>query len=154
MSNNTPVRHGRITVSIPEGWEDDTTVSFLGPVKDHPIAGTIPSSERSRSTLGVSIERLPVGITGPKDFLERLGEGLKAAGTKLRDVKLEPFEMGGKKGFIADREVELTDGRIRQLMAAVIIGKDVVLATAAADSLVFEREQASLRELLAAVRID
>lgn len=154
MSSNTSVRHGRITVSVPSGWEDDTTVSFLGPVKEHAGSGAIPISERSRSTFGVSVERLPVGITGPKDFLQRLAEGLKAAGARLREVELKPFEVGGKKGFLADREVELPDGKIRQLMAAVIIGADVVLATAAADAAVFEQEKAGLLEMLAGVRID
>lgn len=154
MSNLASVRHGRITVSVPSGWEDDTTVSFLGPVKQHAGSGAIPLSERSRSTFGVSVERLPAGILGPRDFLERLGEGLKAAGARLRDLALEPFEVGGRQGYLADREVELPDGKIRQLMAAVIVGPDVVLATTAADAAVFEHEKASLLEMLAAVRID
>lgn len=148
------VRHGRITVSVPEGWEDDTTVAFLGPVKEHAGSGVVPTSERSRSTLGVSVERLPAGIADAKEFLSRLGEGLKAAGTRLREISLEPFTVGGRAGFMVDREVEMPDGKIRQLMAAVIIGADVVLATAAADAAVFEREQAGLREVLAAVRVE
>ena len=154
MPGLASVRHGRITGAVPEGWEDDTTVSFLGPVKEHAGSGAIPTSERSRSTLGVSIERLPAGIADAREFLQRLGEGLKAAGTRFRELKLEPFDVGGKKGFLADREVELPDGRIRQLMAAVVIGSDVLLATAAADAAVFEKERAGLVALLASVRVD
>jgi hypothetical protein len=154
MSKQVTVRHGRITVAVPEGWEDDTTVSLLGPLKQHAGSAAVPTIESSRSTLVVSIERLPPGIAGAQQFLQRLGDGLKAAGTRLREHGLEQFEMSGKPGFIADREVELPDGKIRQLSAAVVLGGDVVLATAAADSAVFERERRGLVELLAAVRVE
>ena len=154
MSHSISVRHGRITLSVPEGWEDDTTVSMLGPVKPHSGSGVIPTTERSRTTLGVSVERLPSGIRDAQDFLKRLGEGLKAAGARIRDVGFEPFEVGGRKGHLVEREVEVADGKIRQLMAAVIIGPDVVLATAAADAAVFETEKTGLRALLAGVQVD
>ena len=148
------VRHGRISVAVPAGWEDDTTVSFLGPVKEHASAGAVPGSERSRPTFAVSLERLPLGIADAEDFLKQLGEGLTAAGARLRDVEVRAFEMGGRKGALADREVTLPDGRLRQLSAAVVVGGDVVLATAAADAAVFEQQKATLLEMLAAVKVE
>jgi hypothetical protein len=154
MSKLVEVEHGRVTLAVPEGWVDESTVSFSSPTAEGLAAPLSPKQAPAyRSTLNVTVEPLPEGVADARALLEGIGESLRGAGVTCEDVAWrEDFSMGGRAGALVERKVILHDTPARQLMAAAIVGDNAVVASAATAETEIERERSVLEELLGQVR--
>ncbi len=147
------VTHGRFTVQVPEGWRDETTITFVAPPKQGlaaPLSGKAASS--FVSNLNVTVEKMPEGIDGARGFLSAMGDALRDAGADITDVSVEDFRMGGRPAALAERKVRLGGQAVRQLTAAMIIDDSVVVASAATSESAASKERGTLVNMLENLR--
>lgn len=148
-STNVPVTHGRLTIHLPAGWHDESTVTFVAPVAQGlaaPLTGK--KAPAYASNVNVTIEGLPDGVDDPQAFLQAMGDALREAGASIDDVRIEAFQMGGRTGALAERKVALGGQAIRQYTAVVFIERNVIVASASTSESEAAKERKTLLGIL------
>lgn len=148
------VQHGNITLDVPRGWVDSSSIVYVAP----PATGLGASltgrpAPSYRSTITVSVEQRPGELVTPHAFLGSLGDALRTAGVEVSDLSIEPFVMGDREGSLATRRVRLDGQLVRQWTAVVYIGPNVVVATASTTESEAAEHAPELLRLLSSVRV-
>jgi hypothetical protein len=156
MTKYASVQHGRFTIDVPEGWADDSTLSFTAPIAEGLAAPLSPKqAPKFQSNLHITVELRPDGLEDAVQFLQLYGDSLRQAGAELEDVAPPAaFDMGGRAGAIVERRVKLNNEAVRQLTAAVFLEHNIIVASANTSESEATREVPRLREILSRVRYE
>lgn len=147
------VRHGRLTLEIPEGWADESTVTYAAPVQEALTAALAAKRAPTyRSNLSVSVELKPDEMKTALEFLKGVGDALREQGIEIKDLKSGPFELGDHEGAVIERRVNLGGQIVRQWSAAAFIGPNVLIATASTAESEASKHEKLLLHLLGQVR--
>lgn len=153
--NTATHRYGRVSVTAPTDWADETTIVLTSPTRQGlsaPLSGKAAPS--FRETLTVTNDARTGDITDPATYLQRMTSVLRQSGVAVEELDLSPFDFTDRKGACMERRVELNGTVVRQLTGAVFVDERVVVATASTlESQAVARRDA-IRELLAGVRAD
>jgi len=138
-----PVRHGAFVISVPLGWADESTMSFMAPKADALAAPLSPKPALSYSSnVHVTLEQRPEGDLDASAFLDIMREGLLEAGAFVEDVRPPAsFKMAGREGAMVERRATLNNQAVRQIVAAVFLEHNIIVASAATSEAEIEREQ-------------
>jgi hypothetical protein len=108
MTSNNTLRHGPLTIPIPEGWFDASQVVVMG-----------PEEEGFRSSLVVSVEP-----AGPKEtaqqFAARMLPGVRKVAPGFTLVEEKAASFGGKDGVLREYTFTVEGARVAQLQFYVV----------------------------------
>jgi hypothetical protein len=149
-------KYGRLTLDVPDGWQDESTLLFVTP----PAAGmAAPLSGRAaesfRANVSVSVQPLVEGDpTEPRAYLEAATALLRAHGAAFEDAGASSITIGGRAGWAMERVLEHGGRLVRQLTAVAIADGRAVIATASCEASRAAAELAALRTFVERIRID
>jgi hypothetical protein len=148
------VQHGKLTLDVPRGWVDNSSIVYVAP----PATGLGASlsgrpAPSYRSNVTVSVEQRPDALATPREFLGSLGDALRRAGLEVSDLSTTPFVMSDRKGALATRRVRLDGQLVRQWTAVVYLGPNVIVATASTTESEAAKDEPELLRLLGSVRV-
>ncbi|MEM6732720.1 MAG: hypothetical protein AAF658_14265 [Myxococcota bacterium] len=148
------MRHGRMTIEIPEDWFDDSDLLFESP----PVRGVaVPLSGKPapehRSNVSVNFEPKPDGIDNVQQYAEHMEDLVETHGEDTARIRSEPRTVGGRDAHLIVRVVTLT-AKVRQYSLSIDAGDRFVLATASVNESLANQQEASLLEILESVRFD
>lgn len=140
------VRHGGLTVDIPEGWSDRSTLLFVGP---SPLAAALPTTQPvSQVAEAVAISFVP---TEGKELTELLADQstpLRAAAEHFEVLEEGDLQSGLGQGRIATQQLSVGSDRLRQLTAVFSVGEVSVVATATTGEAGFDVAKGRLMDVL------
>lgn len=144
------MRHGRLTIDLPEGWSDRSTLLFVGPPPTLPTAAkrTLPQPSITMTMVKTKGEQ---PIDEARALLDDELAGLGAMDVGLEVLKVEDFRTAMGDGVLSTHRLTLDGVRLVQLHAVVVVGQLAVRAAASSSEL--EREQ-DMRKWLASLSME
>lgn len=112
------VLHGALSVELPVGWRDESTVTLTAPGTEYP------------TTVSITFEPVDASVKDSSDVVRRLGEMLREAGVETEDLLIEAVTLAGLEGTLVERRVSIGGRRLRQLTAATLLEGRALVATA------------------------
>jgi hypothetical protein len=103
MANPTSIRHGPLTIPLPEGWFDASHVVAMG-----------PEEGGFRSSLVVSVEPARPQET-VQQFAARMLPGMKKVAPNFNLVSEKAANFGGKDGVLREYTVTIEGATVSQL---------------------------------------
>ena len=139
------IRHGALQIDLPEDWSDQSSLLFVAPRDKHPARTAHPTQQ---TTEAVALNFVDAQGQDAQTILRQQSETLGAADPSFRVLAEEPFACRLGEGWLVTQTLTAADVTLRQLCLAVVIGRIVILATAACSDARFARNEAELRSIL------
>lgn len=132
---------GAVSIPLPEGWEDRTVVTIVGPMSE----GAQPNVVVTRETLCNSM-----GLGGfSTGWVQKLADQVPVV--EARPV--EHIEIAGHPGHLRCVEWEAAGLRLRQLVGLTTVGLDAYAIVCTVHSTDFEALEPLLRSLIEGAEI-
>jgi len=132
---------GAVSIPLPEGWEDRTVVTIVGPMSE----GAQPNVVVTRETLCNSM-----GLGGfSTGWVQKLADQVPVV--EARPV--EHIEIAGHPGHLRCVEWEAAGLRLRQLVGLTTVGLDAYAIVCTVHSSDFDELEPTLRALIEGVEI-
>jgi hypothetical protein len=142
----TLVRHGGLTVDIPEGWSDRSTLLFVGP---SPLAADLPTAQHVSSPAeAVSIAFVPTAGKDVDALLAEQSEPIRKAVDQAGEAEVSEVTSGLGPGRLLSQPIVLGSDHLRQLIAVFPVGEVTVVATATAGEAGFSQAKGRLLGVL------
>jgi hypothetical protein len=143
------VRHGGISIDIPESWSDQSTLLFTAPFPTE----TVPTAARlQQAAEAVSVSFIRDAGQTAKEVLAAQAQELGQHVPDFAVVSEGPFDCGLGKGWRYTQRFSVDGVSVQQLAVACPAGELVVVATAAAADYRFGHCEAQLRTILGSLR--
>ncbi len=146
MTAGSEAAIGRLSLRVPAGWEDRTTMTLVGPSRDGFAQNIVVTRERLCDGMGLGAYSL--------GYVARLREQVP-----VRELAgVEHVTIGGRRGHVRQLAWTASDGdgvvSIRQLVGVVVDGADAyaVVATGTEDDA--EAIEPVFREALGSILLD
>jgi hypothetical protein len=142
MSDSTHITSGTVTIQQPEGWEDRTVLTIVGPVTE----GAQPNVVVTRETLCNSM-----GLGGfSSGWVQKLADQIPVQESR----PVEHIEISGAPGHLRTVEWEAAGLRLRQLVGLTTIGGSGYAIVCTVPSVAFEALEPQLRAVIEGTQID
>ena len=142
MSDTTHITSGSVTVPQPEGWEDRTVLTIVGPLTE----GAQPNVVVTRETLCNSM-----GLGGfSSGWVQKLADQIPVQESRT----VEHIEISGAPGHLRTVEWEAAGLRLRQLVGLTTIGGSGYAIVCTVPSVAFEALEPQLRAVIEGTQID
>lgn len=146
------MQHGRLSVDLPAGWADRSTLVFVGP---QPTQPTVIATRVAPPSISITMVRAPAGA--PRDAARAVLDdelaGLRAMGLGLEVLSIQDFDAALGPGAASLHKVTLDGMTLRQIHAVVIDEGIAVRAVAACGELDFPAMEQALRAALASLSL-
>lgn len=137
---------GRLSLAVPEGWEDRSTVTLVGPVRDGLAQNIVITRERLCDAMGLGAYS--------QGYVARVGEQVPVQQT----AELEHVTIAGRRGHVRRLAWSAPDGdsviAIRQLVGLFVDGDDAYAIVATGVEADEEALEPAFRAALASLAID
>ena len=142
--------HGGLVVDVPESWADRSTLLFVAPQEDNRLPTAQPV-EQSTEAVSINFVRDVEGDASAvlHDQIERL----RAVDPEFQMLHEEPFTCGLGTGWQITQRLHLAGVAVRQLVAACVVGRICIVATASATDERFSQHEPRLRAILQSLSI-
>ena len=134
------LQHGRLTVDVPPGWADQSTLLFVGPAPD--VART--TTRVTQPSEAVAITFAGAGDDDARAMLGQESARLKKVDPELTVVEEGAFACGLGNGWSTVQRYRLGSTMLRQISVCVVHGPVAVLASASAADAAFDKKADTL----------
>lgn len=142
MSDTSHITSGTVTIPQPEGWEDRTILTIVGPLTE----GAQPNVVVTRETLCNSM-----GLGGfSSGWVQKLADQIPVQESR----PVEHIEISGAPGHLRTVEWEAAGLRLRQLVGLTTIGGSGYAIVCTVPSVAFEALEPALRAVIEGTQID
>lgn len=143
------VRHGGFAIDVPDGWSDQSTLLFVGPLE--PTSATSLESTRALPET-IAIRFSMVGADDPRQLLIAQADQLADIDPDFEVTDEGSFDCPLGDGFQYTHRLSLDGVTMRQITVACAVGAVVIVATASAADERFDKKKAELIAILSSMR--
>ncbi len=140
------LRHGGLTIEVPDDWEDRSTLLFVAP-RDTAELPTVAAVQRPTEAVAIAFVRVKSGETA-EDVMRSQAEQARALNPEFEVSDAGPIDSALGSGWCQTQSLTVFDMPVRQLSAAFVVGPVAVVATASAAESRFARCSEMLSSVL------
>ncbi len=139
------LRHGELSISLPNGWTDQSTLLFLGPPTHASLPTLTPTKEPPAV---VSVRFLQTHEPDPREVLADECRKMQQLDPTFAVLSQGPFQSGLGEGWHLLQKSALMGSEMRQLVVCFCLERTTILASAAVGASSFDEMETTLRGVL------
>lgn len=145
------LQHGRLSIDVPPGWSDQSTLLLVAP-PDETSAPT--ASSVHHATEAVAVHFIIAGDDDARALLGQDIERLQKLDAELVLVEQGPFTCGLGEGWSTVQRYRLGGSVIKQISVCVLVGPVAVMASASTTDGGFDKKAPALWNVLRSLALE